>query len=87
VYGISRDSAWSHVAFTQALDLTFPLLSDWNAEATDAFGVGFEFNGLREVSQRSAFLIDETGSVRGSWLYAYSELPDFDVLLEAARAL
>ena len=32
-YGISRDSAWTHIAWTQALDLNFPLLSDWNAEA------------------------------------------------------
>src|SRR5437016_4560796 len=30
--GISRDSPWSHVAWMQALDLNFPLLSDWNAE-------------------------------------------------------
>ncbi len=87
VYGVSRDSAWSHVAWRQALDLTFPLLSDWNAEATNGFGVAFEFNGLHGVSERSAFLIDETGSVRGSWLYGTSELPDFDVPLEAARAL
>ena len=84
---VSRDSAWSHVAFTQALDLTFPLVSDWNGEATDGFGVRFVFNGLEGVSQRSAFLVDETGSVRESWLYGTGELPDFDVLLRAAQAL
>ena len=33
-YAISRDSPWTHVAWMQALDLDFPLLSDWNAEAT-----------------------------------------------------
>ena len=26
--GVSRDSPWSHVAWMQALDLNFPLLSD-----------------------------------------------------------
>src|ERR671931_543205 len=31
--GISRDSPWSHVAWMQALDLNFALLSDWNADA------------------------------------------------------
>jgi len=86
-YGISRDSAWSHVAWTQALELSFPLLSDWNGEATKAFGIGFDFNGHVGVPTRSAFLIDADGTVRGSWGYDTSELPDFDVLLEAARAL
>src|ERR671935_257120 len=33
VLGVSRDSPWSHVAWMQALDLNFPLLSDWNAAA------------------------------------------------------
>ena len=86
-FGVSRDSPWTHIAWTQALDLNFPLLSDWNAEATRGFGVGLDFNGMREVSSRSAFLVGPDGTVRGSWLYGTSELPDFDVLLEAARAL
>ena len=57
--GISRDSPWCHIAWTQALDLNFGLLSDFNGEAVRAFGVGFEFRGLRDVAQRSAFLVDE----------------------------
>jgi len=71
----------------QALDLDFPLLSDWNAEATYGFGVAFDYNGMRDVSRRSAFLIDAEGVVRGAWTYETSELPDLDELLEAARAL
>jgi glutaredoxin-dependent peroxiredoxin len=86
-YAISRDSPWTHVAWTQALDLDFPLLSDWNAEATRGFGVAFDHRGLKEVSERSAFLIDAEGVVRGAWRYATSDLPDFDELLDAARAL
>jgi peroxiredoxin len=86
-YAISRDSPYTHVAWTQALDLDFPLLSDWNADATHGFGVGFEFRGLRDVSQRSAFLVDRDGTVRGAWLYETSELPDFDELLEAAQSM
>jgi glutaredoxin-dependent peroxiredoxin len=86
-YAISRDSPWTHVAWLQALDLDFPLLSDWNADATNGFGVAFEFRGLRDVSARSAFLIDREGVIRGAWAYETSEVPDFDVLLEAARAL
>src|SRR6266576_1717086 len=86
-YAISRDSPYTHVAWTQALDLDFPLLSDFNAEAANGFEVAFEFRGMRDVSQRSAFLIDREGIVRGAWNYETAELPDFDELLEAAKAL
>jgi len=64
-----------------------PLLSDWNAEATNGFGVAFDYRGLKDVSERSAFLIDGDGVVRGAWRYETSELPDFDTLLEAVRAI
>jgi peroxiredoxin len=86
-YAASRDSPWTHVAWLQALDLDLPLLSDWNAEATRGFGVAFEFRGMKDVSERSAFLLDRDGIVRGAWRYDAGELPDFDVLLAAARSL
>jgi glutaredoxin-dependent peroxiredoxin len=86
-FAISRDSPYTHVAWTQALDLDFPLLSDWNAEATHGFGVAIEHNGMRDVSRRSAFLVDVDGTVRGAWAYAPADLPDVDELLAAARAL
>ena len=85
--GVSRDSPWSHIAWMQALDLTFPLLSDWNAEAVHAFGIPSEFRGLRDVAQRSAFLVDGSSTVQGAWRFETSEVPDFDELLSAARAL
>ena len=86
-YAISRDSPYTHVAWMQALDLDFPLLSDWNGEATRGFSVAIDHRGLRDVSARSAFLVDGDGVVRGAWPYETSELPDFDVLLAAAQAL
>jgi peroxiredoxin len=85
--GISRDSPWSHVAWMQALDLNFPLLSDWNGEATAAFRIAHDFRGLRDVSDRTAFLVDRDGTVRGAWRYETAEVPDFDELLSAAQAL
>jgi len=84
-YGISRDSPYTHVAWMQALDLDFPLLSDWNGDATRGFGVAYEHRGLRDVSARSAFLIDRDGTVRGAWSYETSQVPDFDELLAAVR--
>ena len=86
-FAISRDSPYTHVAWTQALDLDFPLLSDWNAEATHGFGVAYEHNGMRDVSRRTAFLVDVDGVVRGAWAYEPSELPDLDELIAAARSL
>jgi peroxiredoxin len=71
----------------QALDLDFPLLSDWNAEATRGFGVAIEHNGMRDVSGRSAFLLDSEGVIRSAWGYAKDELPDLDELIAAAQAL
>jgi peroxiredoxin len=71
----------------QALDLDVPLLSDWNAEATHGFGVAFDYNGMRDVSRRTAFHVDAGGIVRGAWTYETSELPDLDKLIAAARAL
>jgi peroxiredoxin len=86
-YGISRDSPWSHVAWTQALDLNVTLLSDWNAEAVRSLGIAQEYGGLRDVARRSAFLVDGEGIIRGAWRFEPSEVPDFDALLSAARSL
>jgi peroxiredoxin len=87
LFGVSRDSPWSHIAWSQVLDLNFPLLSDGNADAVHALGIAIEFRGLKDVAGRSAFLVDEGGTVRGAWRYETGEVPDFDVLLAAARAL
>src|SRR5438093_9939127 len=87
VFGVSRDSPWTHIAWAQTLDLNFPLLSDWNREAVRGFGIAFEFRGLQDVARRSAFLVDKGGTVRGAWEYATDEVPDLDELLRAAQAL
>jgi len=86
-FGVSRDSPWTHISWMQALDLNFPLLSDWNAEAVNALGIAKEFRGFKDVAERSAFLVDREGVVRGAWRYETSQLPDFDELLGAARLL
>jgi peroxiredoxin len=87
VFAVSRDSPWSHTAWTQALDLNFPLLSDWNGEAVEGFGIAHEHRGMKGIAQRSAFLVDAEGTVRGAWRYESADLPDLDELLAAARSL
>jgi peroxiredoxin len=86
-FGISRDSPWTHVSWMQALDLTIPLLSDWNADAVRAFGLARSYRGMEDVPVRSAFLVDQGGTVRRAWRYDDTEVPDLDAILAAARAL
>jgi peroxiredoxin len=84
--GISRDSAWTHIAWAQALDLDFGLLSDWNGDAVRGFGVAHDVRGMKDVAERTAFVVDEEGKVRGAWRYEAGQVPDFDELLAAVRA-
>jgi len=87
IFGVSRDSPWTHIAWAQALDLNFPLVSDWNGDAIQGFGIAREFRGYQDVAVRSAFLVDSDGTIRGAWRYADGEVPDTDELLAAARDL
>ena len=87
-FAISRDSCWTQTAWSQALDLDeIQFLSDWNGDAVRGFGVAHEYRGMKEVAERTAFLVGRGGTVRGAWLYDTGEVPDFDELLAAARAL
>ena len=62
-----------------------PLLSDWNGEATRAFGVAVEPLGMHDVAARSSFLIEDGMTIRRSWMHG-RELPDLDAVIAAARA-
>src|SRR5437899_12580431 len=86
VFGISRDSPWTHISWAQALDLNFPLLSDWNADAVHAFDVAREFRGFADVAERSAFLVDEDGTVRGAGQSNTRYVPVVNALRAAAPA-
>lgn len=83
-FGISCDSPWSHAAWTDALGLRVPLLSDWNREATRAFGVADERRGMTDVPLRSAFLL-EGDTVRAAWALG-RDLPDVDAVIAAATS-
>jgi peroxiredoxin len=59
-----------------------PLLSDWNGEATRAFGVAFEPLGMGDVPMRSAFLIRDGSTIEAAWMLG-GELPDIDAVIAA----
>ncbi len=85
VYGISVDSPFTQEKMAQVDNLQFPLLSDFNKEVAAAYDVLFEdLLGFKGVAKRSAFVIDENGTI----IYAESsddpkQLPDFDAIKAA----
>jgi peroxiredoxin len=87
VFGISRDSPYSHRAYAATQSLTFPLLSDWSGDAVRAFDVVQELSGMAGVPVRSCFAVDAGGVVRFARRYEDDQVPDIDELLAACTGL
>ncbi len=67
VYGVSRDTIWSHQKFVNKYDLNMPLLSDTNGVICEAYGVLKEKNMYGKISlgiERTTFILDEGGTIR-----------------------
>ena len=70
VIGVSKDSAKRHQKFIEQHSLPFPLIVDGETELQQAFGVWVEKSmyGRKYMgTQRTTFLIDEEGVVRGKF--------------------
>ena len=70
VIGVSRDSVASHDRFKAKYQLPFVLASDTDGKVTEAYGVWVEKSmyGRKYMGiDRSTFLIDKDGVVRGQW--------------------
>ena len=70
VFGVSRDNMTSHDKFKQNLELPFELIADTEEKLCHMFGVvknkimyGKKVKGI----ERSTFLIDGSGVLRGEW--------------------
>jgi len=87
VLGISVDSPFVNSKFAEETDAPFPILSDFNRTATDAYGVrDDDFYGLEGVSKRSAFVVDRAGEIAYAWCSDdASVLPPFDEIEEAVK--
>lgn len=90
VIGISVDSPYTNQKFAEACNATFPIASDFNREATRAFGVlrptlGI---GLENVSERAAFVLAGNGEVVYSWVGENpGVMPDFNDIRAAVEKL
>ncbi len=83
VFGISVDSPYTLAKFKEEQRLNFPLLSDFNKEASAAYGALYETFAmdLKGVSKRSAFVIDKEGVIRyAQVLENAADLPDFSAI-------
>lgn len=90
VYGISVDSLFSLNKFKEEQNLNFPLLSDFNKEASKAYDSLYEhfFNDMDGVSKRASFVIDKEGIVRyAEVLENAGELPDFNAIQQTLNNL
>lgn len=85
VYGISVDSPFTQEKMAAVDNLQFPLLSDFNKDVSAAYDVLFaDLLGFKGVSKRSAFVIDEEGTI----IYSESSddpkvVPNFDAIKAA----
>ncbi len=82
VYGISVDGIFAQKAFSDANNLNFPLLSDYNREVVTAYGVALpNFAGMDgyTASQRAVFVIDKGGVIQFKWIGENPGVePDYD---------
>lgn len=87
VVGISVDSPYVNARFAADCEAPFPILSDFNREASAAYGVLRETLGeLRGVSERAAFVIDPAGDVTYRWVGEHpGKLPPFEEIKAAVR--
>ena len=87
VVGISVDSLFTLAKFRAEQKLPFDLLSDFNKEVSkkyDSLYEEFPAFGLKGVTKRSAFVVDEHGKVRYAEVLADAgKIPDFTKIKEA----
>jgi peroxiredoxin len=88
VLAISVDSPFTLAQFKKENNYQFPLLSDFNKTVSPAYGAWYDefVLGLKGVSKRAAFVIDEEQKViYAEVLDVATDLPDFAAVAEAVK--
>lgn len=85
ILGISASNPFSQKTFVDSLRLPYPLLSDFpELKVIRSYGV---LHPTGVIAQRSFFLVDKQGRVRGKWLARLDEVFPTDPILKAAREI
>ncbi|MFT3675823.1 MAG: redoxin domain-containing protein [Chitinophagaceae bacterium] len=90
VFGISVDSVFTLAQFKEAQQYNFPLLSDFNKEASAAYGSIYTdwILDMKGVSKRAAFVIDKEGIVRyAEVLDNAGDVPNFNSIQDVLKQL
>lgn len=87
ILAISVDSPYVNQHFAQECGVRFPVLSDFNREAIQAYGVARdELHGLKLVANRAAFVVDREGRIAYAWMTDNpGEMPPFGEIREAVK--
>ena len=87
VLAISVDSPFAQEVMSQKEGLNFPLLSDFNKNVSQDYGILYEdFIGFKGVSKRSAFVVSKEGKIAFSWSSEDpKQLPDFSEIKNALQ--
>ena len=86
IVGISVDGVWSHCAFSNARNLHFPLLSDFEPKGEVARAYGAYRHG-EGVTERALFVLDGDGVIRWSYLSPIGVNPGADGIIEALESM
>jgi peroxiredoxin Q/BCP len=89
IIGVSKDTVAKHDKFKDKYDLPFTLASDEDGKVCEAYGTWIEKSmyGRKYMGiDRSTFLIDEKGVLRGEWRKVKVK-GHVEEVLEAAQAL
>jgi peroxiredoxin len=84
--GISVDGPWCHKAFTEARNLHFKLLSDFEPKGAVARSYG-AYRDADGISERALFVIDKNGTIAWSYLSPIRVNPGADGIIEALEKL
>ncbi|MCE2786819.1 MAG: redoxin domain-containing protein [Bacteroidota bacterium] len=90
VVAISVDLPFTLAKFKEEQKLNFDLLSDFNKEASRAYGAIYEdwILGLKGVAKRAAFVVDGSGTIQyAEVLENAGELPNFQAINDTLQAL
>jgi peroxiredoxin len=87
ILAISVDSPFTLAKFKEENSYQFTLLSDFNKAASMAYGAIYEqFYGLKGVSKRAAFVIDENQVVTYAEVLENADhLPDFRAIADIVK--
>lgn len=89
ILAVAVTATFSQQEFAASLGVDFPLLSDWDREVCDSYGVRYAvWKGHAGLAKRSLFVIGTDGIIRYRWVTDDAlVLPDLDAVAAVLRSL